>query len=212
MTAAAFSFVGNLPWLDFVNTEPVREGVPVDLLGGFGDLVRWLEDAGALAPEAARAALRRWGRAPGGKAAFREALALRAALRAGAERLASGRGPDDGMVKAINRVLASRPAYTRVVPTASGYASRLEPVSRSPLHLLVPIAESAAWLLEHGEGALVRRCEGNACVLFFYDTTRNKSRRWCSMEGCGSRAKSAAYYRRNLARPSTAPSRLSSAR
>jgi predicted RNA-binding Zn ribbon-like protein len=74
--------------------------------------------------------------------------------------------------------------------------TRVRPVTISARQVLVPIAESAAWLLEHGDPSLVRRCEGPACVLLFYDTTRNRSRRWCSMEGCGSRAKAAAYYRR----------------
>jgi predicted RNA-binding Zn ribbon-like protein len=66
-----------------------------------------------------------------------------------------------------------------------------------PLHLLVPVAESAAWMLERGERSLLRRCENPECVLFFYDSTKNKRRRWCSMDSCGSRAKAAAYYRRH---------------
>jgi predicted RNA-binding Zn ribbon-like protein len=151
-------------------------------------------------PDAARLALARWDGATEGRAVFREALKLRAALRAGAERLAVGKPVGRGMVEEVNRVMAFRPSYPRLVRAGKGYASRLEPVSKSPLHKLVPVAESAAWLLEHGDGSLVRRCEGARCALLFYDTTRNKSRRWCSMEGCGSRAKAAAYYRRSRAR------------
>jgi predicted RNA-binding Zn ribbon-like protein len=199
MTPPPFILVANLPCLDFVNTEPVRAGARVDLLGGLGDLVRWLREAGVLSADAARLAVARWEESAEGRGVFREALKLRAALRAGAERLAAGKPAGDEMVGAVNRVLASRPAYPRLVRAGRRYTSRLEPVSESPLHLLVPVAESAAWLLEHGEESLVRRCEGTGCVLLFYDTTRNKSRRWCSMEGCGSRAKAAAYYRRNRA-------------
>jgi predicted RNA-binding Zn ribbon-like protein len=110
-----------------------------------------------------------------------------------------GKPGGEAMAPAVNRVLATRPAYPQLVRAGRRYVSRLEPVARSPLHLLVPVAESAAWLLERGHGAMVRRCEGTGCVLFFYDTTRNRSRRWCSMEGCGSRAKAAAYYRRSRA-------------
>jgi predicted RNA-binding Zn ribbon-like protein len=58
------------------------------------------------------------------------------------------------------------------------------------------VAESAAWLLADGDLGLLRRCGGEGCVLIFYDGTKNRTRRWCSMEGCGSRAKAAAYYRR----------------
>jgi predicted RNA-binding Zn ribbon-like protein len=200
MTRPPFLFVANLLWLDFVNTEPAYAGARVDLLGGFADLARWFRAAGVLSADAARLALARWDESAEGRAVLREAVRLRAALRAGAERLAAGRPVGRGMVAEVNRVLAFRPSYPRLVRAGKGYASRLEPFSKSPLHMLVPVAESAAWLLEHGDGSLVRRCEGARCVLLFYDTTRNKSRRWCSMEGCGSRAKAAAYYRRSRAR------------
>jgi predicted RNA-binding Zn ribbon-like protein len=199
MTPPPFIFVANLLCLDFVNTEPVLAGERVDLLGGPGDLVRWLREAGVLSGDAAWGGVARWDRSAGGRAVFREALRLRAALRAGAERLALGKPVGREMVEEVNRVLASRPSYPRLVQAGRGYASRLEPVSKSPIHMLVPVAESAAWLLEHGDITLVRRCEGTRCVLLFYDTTRNRSRRWCSMGGCGSRAKAVAYYRRSRA-------------
>ncbi len=201
MTRSPFIFVANALWLDFVNTEPVREGGRVDLLGGFADLARWLQDAGVLSAEAARLAVARWNETARGRGVFREALRLRAALRAGAERLAAGKPVGEETVAEINRVLAARPTYPRLVRAGTRYVSRLEPASSSPLHLLAPVAESAAWLLERGDPSLVRRCEGIRCVLLFYDTTRNRSRRWCSMDQCGSRAKAVAYYRRNRGSP-----------
>jgi predicted RNA-binding Zn ribbon-like protein len=42
----------------------------------------------------------------------------------------------------------------------------------------------------------VRRCEGVDCVLWFYDRTKAHRRRWCSMEGCGNRAKVARFRSR----------------
>ncbi len=199
MSSPEFPRVGNLPWLDFVNTQPVRDGKSVELLTGFDALVQWLQEGGLLGGEDAKAALARWNVTSEGRPALREARVLRAALRSGAERLAAGRDADDRMVRAINRVLAFRPAYTRLMRSGGGYVSRPEPLSASALHLLVPVAESAAWLLEHGEPELVGRCEGNGCVLLFYDTTRNHSRRWCSMDACGSRAKAMAWYHRSRA-------------
>ncbi|HEX6669024.1 MAG TPA: ABATE domain-containing protein [Gemmatimonadales bacterium] len=193
MPTPEFPLVGNLLWLDFVNTEPVLDGARVDLLHDVEDLVAWLQTADA-PPQPTRPALR--GGTSEGRAVFREALALRAALRAGAERLAEGKPPGEELVRAINRVLAERPGYRELVREGKGWVTRVRPVTISARQVLVPIAESAAWLLEHGDPSLVRRCEGSACVLLFYDTTRNRSRRWCSMEGCGSRAKAAAYYRR----------------
>jgi predicted RNA-binding Zn ribbon-like protein len=193
---SGYYFLANLLWLDFVNTEPVQDGARVELLTSFADVVGWLREAGALDEGGARRALARWERRAAGETVLEEARALRGALRAGAERLAGGRRPGRGMLDAVNRILASRPAYARLVAQGDRFVTRLEPVRSSPLQLLVPVAESVAWLLEHGDPALVRRCSGDDCVLFFYDTTKNHSRRWCSMDACGGRAKAGAYYRR----------------
>lgn len=46
----------------------------------------------------------------------------------------------------------------------------------------------------------VRRCAHPACVLYFYDTSRNGTRRWCSMEACGNRAKAGRHYARTRPR------------
>lgn len=198
--ASDFPLVANLLALDFVNTEPVRDGERVDLLGDVDGVLAWLQAAAGLGGSEARRAARWRGRAEG-QAVLREALALRAGLRSGAERLADGKPAGEEMVRAVNRVLASVPAYRELVREGRGWASRRRLVADAPGRLLIPIAESAAWLLEHGDPSLVRRCGGPKCVLLFYDTTRNRSRRWCSMEGCGSRAKAAAYYRRTRGRP-----------
>jgi hypothetical protein len=51
-------------------------------------------------------------------------------------------------------------------------------------------------LLCYADPSLVKKCEDAACVLFFYDTTKNHSRRWCSMSVCRNRMKVAAHYQR----------------
>jgi len=194
-----FYFVGNLPCLDFLNTEIVARGARVNLITGFADLVRWLQEADLLAPTEARAAEKRWEHSSEGKAVFKEGLSLRDALRQTAERLVEGKPADRAAVEQINKVLASRPTYRQLELKGNKVVSRIHAVSETAFHLLVPVAESAAWLLEHGDISLLRRCENPDCILFFYDTTKNKRRRWCSMDACGSRAKAAAYYQRSRA-------------
>jgi predicted RNA-binding Zn ribbon-like protein len=97
---------------------------------------------------------------------------------------------------AINDVLRARVGDLAVVRTKTGYDTVFLARWDGPEQLLVPVAESAATLLSRGDLSLVRRCENPACILFFYDTTRNHGRRWCSMTACGNRAKVAAHYRR----------------
>jgi predicted RNA-binding Zn ribbon-like protein len=61
---------------------------------------------------------------------------------------------------------------------------------------LAPVAESVAELLAHADFTLVRQCEGEQCVLWFYDRTKAHRRRWCSPQVCGNRAKVAAFRAR----------------
>ena len=42
----------------------------------------------------------------------------------------------------------------------------------------------------------IRRCAGDRCVLHFYDASRGGRRHWCSMAGCGNRAKARRHYDR----------------
>lgn len=45
----------------------------------------------------------------------------------------------------------------------------------------------------------LRGCANPACVLHFFDTSKNGTRRWCSMSGCGNRAKAARHHARGRA-------------
>ncbi|MFD9224161.1 CGNR zinc finger domain-containing protein [Streptomyces sp. NPDC060064] len=42
----------------------------------------------------------------------------------------------------------------------------------------------------------IRGCAHEACILHFFDTSRNGTRRWCSMAVCGNRAKASRHYAR----------------
>ena len=56
--------------------------------------------------------------------------------------------------------------------------------------MLWPVAHSAAELLISDDLDRVKQCaDDRGCGWLFVDTSRNRSRRWCSMESCGNRAK-----------------------
>lgn len=62
--------------------------------------------------------------------------------------------------------------------------------------LLLPLAEAAADLIATGNFDLIKKCQSNHCLLWFYDLTRSHRRRWCSMALCGNRHKVAAFRQR----------------
>jgi predicted RNA-binding Zn ribbon-like protein len=193
-----FVFIADHRALDFVNTEIAVEGAPRDLLGGFADLVGWLERAGALDRAAARGALAKWGGKRAGEAVLEEARALRTAVRRLADAAVAGRPVPRAALARVNELLGRGVSVARVVPEAAGgFVTRRALRLREPADLLVPVAEAVADLLCHANLGRVRRCAHPACVLYFLDVTKNGTRRWCDMRTCGNRANAAAYYRRH---------------
>jgi predicted RNA-binding Zn ribbon-like protein len=66
---------------------------------------------------------------------------------------------------------------------------------RTPLW---PITHAATNLLAHGPPQSLKVCAN--CRWLFLDQSRNRSRRWCSMENCGTAVKKERYVERRRAR------------
>ena len=152
-------------WIDFINTEMVVRGEPVDVI----------EDLDYLTSPRL----------------VREARALRAVLRKQAESIAAGNRSLIATAE-INRVLKAAPSY----PQLEKGELRTVTTFTDPIGALSDVARSAAEFLASGDYSRLKHCEGKGCVLFFYDTTKNHARRFCSAEGCGNRYKAAARYER----------------
>jgi len=195
-----FLFVSNSRCLDFVNTELIVKGRRVDLLENFGDLISWLVQAQALDAVEAKNAVRQWDSQAEGSRLFEEGRTFRATLRAMVERLVNGKPVQQATLDAINKLLRNRIGYSQLVRVRGGFERRFHAESAEAIHLLVPLAEFASDLLCHHDLALVKKCQNPACILYFYDTTKNHARRWCSMSICGNRMKVAAHYSRHRAK------------
>lgn len=195
-TARTFYFIGNDLGLDFINTQIVAEGHPVDLLTSFADLMAWLVEAKVLDGQQAKDLVAAWGGRPEAEQALARALEFRGLLRQMVERLVQGKPVPPATITSINDLLNNQVSYAEVRRTRGGFEKRIHANFTEPEHLLLPIAESAGNLLCYGDFSRIKKCQNAVCVLFFYDTTKNHSRRWCSMSACGNRMKVAAHYRR----------------
>lgn len=194
--ARTFYFIGNYLWLDFINTEAAAEGRPVNLLTDFDDFMAWLVEANVLDGRRAEELGTTWGGQAEAEQALARALESRTMLRRMAERVVAGRSIPTATISSLNDLLNNQVSYAEIRRTKGGYEKRIHANFTEPEHLLLPIAESAGNLLCYGDCSRIKKCENDACVLFFYDTTKNHSRRWCSMSACGNRMKVAAHYRR----------------
>jgi len=196
-----FLFVGNHPCLDFINTQMIVKGEPADLLGGFEDLISWLLQARVFAKTQAdvvRAELSH----DQMSSLLEQAKSFRATLRGLAERLVASKPVPDSTIITINRFLSQRSGYPQLVRRKRGFEQRFHSAATPAQSVLAPLAEAASDLLCRANVALIKKCGNPSCILYFYDTTKNHTRNWCSMQLCGNRLKVAAHYRRSRGKAS----------
>ncbi|MGX1269996.1 CGNR zinc finger domain-containing protein [Streptomyces phaeoluteigriseus] len=174
--------------LDLLNTRWIADGALQDLLTGTDGLAVWLAANGLD------------GRFTADAATLRHVLRAREALKAAVDGApASGAGAVPGEAATREAAIAEVDAlleHGRVRPTltAEGPGERPEFADRAwgPAWLA---ARDYLRLLATAPGR-IRGCAHEACVLHFFDTSRNGTRRWCSMAGCGNRAKASRHYAR----------------
>ncbi len=187
---------GKLP-LDFANTIEWRlSAEPVEWLNGYQDLVSWSMDAGLIDEEGALSLMEQAAQRPEeAQAAFERSLALREAIFGIFSAVTQLERIRDSDLALLNDVLQEASQSLRVKSISEGFEWVW---SRDSLDwMLGPIARSAAELVTSTELERVGICaDDRGCVYVFYDTSRNHSRRWCSMESCGNRAKARRHYQR----------------
>jgi predicted RNA-binding Zn ribbon-like protein len=189
-----FLFVGNHLALDFLNTRPVENGVPMELLSDFSALLRWFRAAELIGARDVANLQEKWrksARAPRTVQALRE---LRERLRKEILAWEQGGTVHHATVAELNRLMIDHPMFTKLKPRESGLSTELWSEPRQPEDLFAPLAQSAAILFANVDRNRVRKCA--QCVLHFHDTSKKGTRRWCSMQLCGNRLKVAAYAAR----------------
>jgi predicted RNA-binding Zn ribbon-like protein len=194
-------FIADSLGLDFLNSVATPVDVPVDWIDDGEGLLAWLDQArlvsratldgirdrampGELDNVAAQARdLREW---------FRSFVRQHKGVPLTAAVL--------GELEPLNHLLERDEVYRKLVVRQDAESSRPTVESlrrwRSPESLLQPIGEVLANALTQEDFSHIKACEGPACTLLFADHTRGHTRRWCSMEICGNRAKQAAHRSR----------------
>ena len=196
-TPPTFELSGGTLCLDFANTWSDRDRPETDNFRGYPDLLAFALQTGLLTSgEKARLA----GRADQDPQAAEEALAsgrsLREALYGILSAIAAAREPEAADLERLNAALPEAFSRLRLENRGSDFVWTWAASEDSLAAPLWPILRSAAELLTSEDRNQVRECAGTACTWLFLDRSRNRSRRWCSMETCGNRAKAHRHYRR----------------
>jgi predicted RNA-binding Zn ribbon-like protein len=189
-----FLFLGNHLALDFLNTRPVQNGEPMELLPDFNALLRWFRAAGLLSSREVTHMGREWGQSRESRQMLEQARALREGIRKEIVAWEDGGSVHHSMIAELNRLMAEHPMRTRLKENGNEYLPELYFTVQKPAGLFAPLAQSAATLFMSVDRSRVRKC--GHCVLHFLDTSKKGTRRWCSMQLCGNRLKVAAYAQR----------------
>lgn len=191
-----FSLIANYLFLDFVNTQKMRGGEPLETLETISDFLAWTVAVELLDEKEAKNLSVKWNDSGANEKVLDEIRRFRNILHEAAENIAGAGEISDAALAAINQRLKKQGGFTEIERVENRFEKRFRIDLSEPLNLLQPVAESAADFLCYANFEFLRKCESASCVLYFYDTTKNHRRRWCSMNACGNQAKAAAFYQR----------------
>jgi predicted RNA-binding Zn ribbon-like protein len=190
-----FIFVGEHPAIDFANTFSTPNGEGTEHLLAWPDVIDWLsitrlsEDQDLELPFAR------------GAEALRNVVELRKAWTAELAQLVAAEKVSDKFLTRVNRLLADDIFHNELRPgKETGYrlvcsSSQLQG-ERLALALL---GRQIAHFLAEANLSYLHRCANtSSCSLYFYDTTKNHRRQWCSVASCGNRHKVAEFRKRQL--------------
>ena len=200
--AATLPLVGSDLAFDFTNTASARGSAgQTEHLGAPAHVAAWARHAKVLTPEDATAIERMIAAKPAlGRDLLARARELREVVYRVGSAIAHGGSPEAADTDALARIHAACVARARLTPFGGNFVWCWRPADGAAEAILGPIALSALTLLAQSDLSRIKQCIGDHCGWLFFDTTKNKQRRWCEMEVCGNRAKQKAHRARLAAR------------
>jgi predicted RNA-binding Zn ribbon-like protein len=167
-----------------VNTRDIEEGS--DELDSPDSLLTWFAGMDLLDEDEATA----------DEKDLERALALREGIR---DLLLANNGEEIETVSIseLNRV--ARGVYLTVRFDDDGRAT-LKPESSGVSAALGRILAAVARAMEEGSWGRLKVCTNDACQWAFYDHSKNRSGKWCTMEVCGNRMKARTFRQRQASR------------
>lgn len=180
--------VGGHVVLDLVNTAVYAgEGAESDVLRSATEFLAWCADNGLRVPGAAEPA--------DGAQALEAANGLRAAVRGTVEALAGGRVAPPEALGALRSAYSD--AVSRSAPAFEGGRLCWRHDAATATAVVDQLAVAAVDLLREEPTDRLKVCPG--CGFVFLDTSKNRSRRWCSMDDCGKEEKMRRYVAKRAA-------------
>jgi predicted RNA-binding Zn ribbon-like protein len=196
-----FLFLGGHPAVDFANTYVPPPGLDIDFLRRWSDVIEWIGKAGLSTSPGLHVA------ASGRSQALKDIVEFRDAWRNELARIATQGRVSDRFLERLNHHLGEAVLTETIQRSGKGglhLVCSLTELRGGKLALAL-VARQVARFLAEANLAYIRQCANTAsCALYFYDTTKNHHRQWCSVAVCGNRHKVAEFRRRKAIEKSDA--------
>lgn len=199
------------PWggrlcLDFTNTVEPRDAIAPnarsshadrlvrrEYLNTYAALAAWGVLVGTLSPTLAQQLIDRAEQQPtAAQATLERALALRETIYRVFWMIAHGQTPTREDMTTLMHAVADTTPYVRIVADGDQLDWQWQ-ADEALDQMLRPVLSDAVALLVRGDPNRIKFCPGPPnepiCGWLFYDSSKNRSRHWCSMDECGSAAK-----------------------
>ncbi|WP_202077932.1 CGNR zinc finger domain-containing protein [Caldalkalibacillus salinus] len=184
--------------LDFANTVSWHDSSEKsqEMLTSYEKLVNWSLHANILKKQQSLSLLKKAENRPSkAKEVLHQAIELRESIYRIFSLVSNNETPASKDLSILNKALGNAYGRLRVVPDENKFSLEFIDCEETLDGMLPPIIQSAIDILISGkELSRVKKCEGAPCGWLFLDTSRNRSRRWCSMSDCGNRAKAKRFY------------------
>jgi predicted RNA-binding Zn ribbon-like protein len=187
-----FIFVGEHSALDFANTFVMTNGRETDYLRAWADMVDWFSLTGLSVDLGLKLS------AAHGAEALKSVVKFRQAWKAELARIISGDKVSDEFIERLNRLLADTSHEKLDLEGKNGFrlVRSISQFHGKKLALAILGRQIAVFLADSNLSYLHRCANTTSCRLYFYDTTKNHRRRWCSVATCGNRDKVGQFRKR----------------
>ena len=199
MSEFIYDFEAGALCLDFANTKEWHASQdPIEHIQDFEDFIAWSEQANLISTEAARHLRKQYTKKPERYTErLDQAINLRESIYTIFSRRYAGKPTPKDELLLLNSAVQKAMSHLQLVPVDGKMAWDWSPDSEVTNLILWSVARSAAELLTSDTIERVRECEDDrGCGYLFIDLSKNHSRRWCSMESCGNRAKAQRHYKK----------------
>jgi predicted RNA-binding Zn ribbon-like protein len=183
--------------LDYANTaEWHASDHPSEHLNQYSDLVDWSAQVGILSSAEAQSLLEQATRQTAEAAAvLARAIAFREALYSIFAAAAHRQAPNLADLMTLNNTLVSLLPGSHLAPDGDRFTWQWTGNPQALDRMLWNVARSSIDLLTSDDLSRVGQCaDERGCGWLFLDMSRNHTRQWCDMRGCGNRAKARRYY------------------